>query len=110
MMKCLAKTTGIGDASRGSLSSYAYSLMSLYFLQQVEPPVIPVLQEVNMAPESHLTYLKSKTNKHLGRETVFCFADTLCIDVIFICCSWLTLLLADGKKLWMVLMCISLGI
>lgn len=46
MMKCLAKTTGIGDASRGSLSSYAYSLMSLYFLQQVEPPVIPVLQEL----------------------------------------------------------------
>ncbi|KAK3909237.1 Terminal uridylyltransferase 7 [Frankliniella fusca] len=46
MMKSLAKTTGIGDASRGSLSSYAYSLMSLYFLQQVSPPVIPVLQEL----------------------------------------------------------------
>ncbi|KAJ1525821.1 hypothetical protein ONE63_009023 [Megalurothrips usitatus] len=46
MMKNLAKTTGIGDASRGSLSSYAYSLMSLYFLQQVDPPVIPVLQEL----------------------------------------------------------------
>ena len=36
----------IGDASRGSLSSYAYILMVLYFLQQRQPPVIPVLQEV----------------------------------------------------------------
>lgn len=36
----------IGDASRGSLSSYAYTLMVLYFLQQRNPPVIPVLQEI----------------------------------------------------------------
>ncbi|KAH9499941.1 Terminal uridylyltransferase 4 [Bulinus truncatus] len=36
----------IGDASRGSLSSYAYILMMLYYLQQVKPPVIPVLQEL----------------------------------------------------------------
>ena len=39
----------IGDASRGSLSSYAYILMVLYFLQQRQPPVIPVLQEVTLA-------------------------------------------------------------
>lgn len=39
----------IGDASRGSLSSYAYILMVLYFLQQRQPPVIPVLQEVSVA-------------------------------------------------------------
>lgn len=38
----------IGDASRGSLSSYAYTLMVLFFLQQRDPPVIPVLQEVHM--------------------------------------------------------------
>ena len=37
----------IGDASRGSLSSYAYTLLALFFLQQRNPPVIPVLQEVN---------------------------------------------------------------
>uniref|UniRef100_A0A8D3D3U4 CCHC-type domain-containing protein n=1 Tax=Scophthalmus maximus TaxID=52904 RepID=A0A8D3D3U4_SCOMX len=36
----------IGDASRGSLSSYAYILMVLYFLQQRQPAVIPVLQEI----------------------------------------------------------------
>lgn len=38
----------IGDASRGSLSSYAYTLMALFFLQQRNPPVIPVLQEVRL--------------------------------------------------------------
>lgn len=36
----------IGDASRGSLSSYAYILMLLHFLQQRQPPVLPVLQEL----------------------------------------------------------------
>ncbi|XP_056671108.1 terminal uridylyltransferase 4 isoform X5 [Monodelphis domestica] len=45
-MKVFAKRCDIGDASRGSLSSYAYILMVLYFLQQRDPPVIPVLQEI----------------------------------------------------------------
>uniref|UniRef100_A0A8C2TNQ4 Terminal uridylyl transferase 4 n=1 Tax=Coturnix japonica TaxID=93934 RepID=A0A8C2TNQ4_COTJA len=45
-MKVFAKRCDIGDASRGSLSSYAYTLMVLYFLQQRNPPVIPVLQEI----------------------------------------------------------------
>lgn len=46
MTKLLAKQCDIGDASRGSLSSYAYTLMVIHYLQQVKPPVIPVLQEV----------------------------------------------------------------
>ncbi|KAM3610510.1 uncharacterized protein V6R79_004990 [Siganus canaliculatus] len=46
VMKVFAKMCDIGDASRGSLSSYAYTLMVLFFLQQRNPPVIPVLQEV----------------------------------------------------------------
>lgn len=45
-MKYFAKLCDIGDASRGSLSSYAYILMVLHFLQQCKPPVIPVLQEL----------------------------------------------------------------
>ncbi|BFZ16873.1 hypothetical protein BsWGS_19912 [Bradybaena similaris] len=45
-VKTFAKVCDIGDASRGSLSSYAYILMMLYYLQQVQPPVIPVLQEL----------------------------------------------------------------
>lgn len=46
VMKVFSKVCDIGDASRGSLSSYAYTLMVLYFLQQRSPPVIPVLQEM----------------------------------------------------------------
>ncbi|XP_041436095.1 terminal uridylyltransferase 7 isoform X2 [Xenopus laevis] len=46
ILKVFTKTCDIGDASRGSLSSYAYTLMVLYFLQQRNPPVIPVLQEI----------------------------------------------------------------
>ncbi len=44
MVKLFAKSCDIGDASRGSLSSYAYILMLLHFLQQRQPPVVPVLQ------------------------------------------------------------------
>ncbi|XP_009884141.1 PREDICTED: terminal uridylyltransferase 7 isoform X2 [Charadrius vociferus] len=50
-MKVFTKICDIGDASRGSLSSYAYTLMVLYFLQQRNPPVIPVLQEIYKEPQ-----------------------------------------------------------
>ncbi|XP_072141337.1 terminal uridylyltransferase 7-like [Dermacentor andersoni] len=43
--KHFAKICDIGDASRGSLSSYAYILLTIYYLQQCSPPIIPVLQE-----------------------------------------------------------------
>ncbi|KAF4533213.1 hypothetical protein B566_EDAN011851 [Ephemera danica] len=46
-MKYFAKLCDICDASRGSLSSYAYILMVIYFLQQCNPPVIPVLQQLH---------------------------------------------------------------
>lgn len=49
-MKVFAKRCDIGDASRGSLSSYAYILMVLYFLQQRTPAVVPVLQEMYDGP------------------------------------------------------------
>ncbi|NXV80522.1 TUT7 uridylyltransferase, partial [Atlantisia rogersi] len=50
-MKVFTKICDIGDASRGSLSSYAYTLLVLYFLQQRNPPVIPVLQEIYKEPK-----------------------------------------------------------
>jgi DNA polymerase sigma len=46
MLKRFAKVCEMCDASRGSLSSYAYIIMMIYFLQQCSPPVLPVLQEV----------------------------------------------------------------
>lgn len=46
MLKRFVKVRDIGDASRGGLSSYACIVMALYYLQQCQPPVIPVLQEL----------------------------------------------------------------
>ena len=77
MVKLFAKVCDIGDASRGSLSSYAYILMMIFFLQvcnvvtlisllliatmtsiltsilsqKVSPPVLPVLQELYTGPD-----------------------------------------------------------
>lgn len=45
LVKRYAKACKIADASRGSLSSYAWSLMVIHFLQQIQPPILPVLQE-----------------------------------------------------------------
>ncbi|XP_066997183.2 terminal uridylyltransferase 7 [Anabrus simplex] len=46
VMKRFTKLCDICDASRGSLSSYTYILMVIHFLQQCDPPVLPVLQEL----------------------------------------------------------------
>uniref|UniRef100_A0A8C1UMK4 RNA uridylyltransferase n=1 Tax=Cyprinus carpio TaxID=7962 RepID=A0A8C1UMK4_CYPCA len=83
-MKVFAKRCDIGDASRGSLSSYAYILMVLYFLQQRQPPVIPVLQEIfdgNTVPQrmvdgwnafffNDLNELRRLPELHQNKETV----------------------------------------
>jgi len=63
----------IGDASRGSLSSYAHILMVLYFLQQRNPPVIPVLQEVRLHKKKRgyevlLRKFIYEKSVHLGSE------------------------------------------
>lgn len=78
----------IGDASRGSLSSYAYTLMVLFFLQQRNPPVIPVLQEVqkwHVCREKNIefklcflspcTILYSQAYKHTSLNCVFQIYD-----------------------------------
>ena len=43
-LKSLTKMAGIADASRGTLSSYSYLIMLIFFLQQTSPPVLPCLQ------------------------------------------------------------------
>ncbi|CAF1401308.1 unnamed protein product, partial [Adineta steineri] len=47
MLKHLVKICDIGDASKGTLSSYAYINMVIHFLQQIQPPVLPILQQVD---------------------------------------------------------------
>lgn len=67
----------IGDASKGSLSSYAYILMLLHYLQQCNPPVIPVLQTLytdNKPPEKIVDgwncWFQSDLKKIVGGRTL----------------------------------------
>ncbi|VDM06967.1 unnamed protein product [Wuchereria bancrofti] len=46
MTKMWAKNCEIGNASKGSLSSYSYIIMLIHYLQRTDPPVAPFLQEV----------------------------------------------------------------
>lgn len=45
LVKRFAKACDIADASKGSLSSYAWSLLVIHFMQHTNPPMLPVLQE-----------------------------------------------------------------
>ncbi|GMT19649.1 hypothetical protein PFISCL1PPCAC_10946, partial [Pristionchus fissidentatus] len=51
-IKRWAKQCEIGDASKGSLSSYAYIILMIHFLQRLQPaPLLPVLQEMGEKQE-----------------------------------------------------------
>jgi DNA polymerase sigma len=54
-LKYWAKNVGIIGASNGYLSSYAFNLMVVAFLQQVKPPVLPVLQEKKLRTQKQQT-------------------------------------------------------
>lgn len=46
-VKYWAKSRGINDASNGSLSSYAYVLMMIHFLQHRSTPLLPLMDQIN---------------------------------------------------------------
>ncbi|KAF6029002.1 ZCCHC11 [Bugula neritina] len=73
--KEFVKNCGIGDASRGSLSSYTYVIMMIYYLQQCDPPVLPVLQQLHqgdVSPEIIVedwnTWFYSENNEQLKQD------------------------------------------
>lgn len=43
---------GLDDQQAGTLPAYVFGMMTVYFLQQVEPPVLPVLHEVSFQGHS----------------------------------------------------------
>lgn len=47
LIKSWAKARKINSAKHGTLNSFSLSLMVLHFLQQVEPPVLPMLPRLN---------------------------------------------------------------
>ncbi|XP_076813687.1 terminal uridylyltransferase 7-like isoform X1 [Clavelina lepadiformis] len=44
--KYLAKSCHLSDVDSGFISSYAFTILAIYYLQQIEPPALPVLQEL----------------------------------------------------------------
>ena len=46
LVKHFGKVKDLADASLGGLSSYAYILLTIHFLQRTDPPIIPVLQQI----------------------------------------------------------------
>ncbi|PWA68200.1 PAP/25A-associated [Artemisia annua] len=44
IIKHWAKSRGVNETYQGTLSSYAYVLMCIHFLQQCNPPILPCLQ------------------------------------------------------------------
>jgi len=48
-VKTWARRRGINDRSRGTLSSFALTLMLVHFLQRRQPPVLPSLQDLASA-------------------------------------------------------------
>jgi len=45
-LKTVMKMCDLNDAANGGLSSYGFSVLLIHYLQQVTPPVLPVLQEI----------------------------------------------------------------
>ncbi len=51
IVKHWAKMRKVNDPYRGTLSSYAYVLMVLHYLQTISPPVLPCLQRAAKDPQ-----------------------------------------------------------
>lgn len=48
IVKHWAKSRGVNETYQGTLSSYAYVLMCIHFLQHRDPPILPCLQEAKI--------------------------------------------------------------
>ncbi|CAI4232427.1 unnamed protein product [Auanema sp. JU1783] len=76
-VKKFAKVCDIGDASKGSLSSYSYIIMLIHYLQNCEPPVLPRLQEdfkTDSTPQKIIegwdVYFHDKITKKKSKNTM----------------------------------------
>lgn len=47
LVKLWAKRRDLNDAYNGTLSSYAYTLLVIHYLQTLQPPVLPCLQQMH---------------------------------------------------------------
>merc|ERR1712003_94952 len=66
LLKKMAKQAEICDASQGGLSSYAFILLLLHFLQKVQ--IIPNLQEGSQKPENQVNSRVAGWNTYFVNE------------------------------------------
>eukprot|EP01043_Picozoa_sp_COSAG02_P020014 COSAG02_NODE_977_length_15502_cov_235.762838_11_plen_1407_part_00 len=64
-VKIWAKAAGVADSVNGTLASYSWSLLCVFFLQRCEPPVLPLLQSDELIGERWIS------TEH-GCNTSFC--------------------------------------
>ena len=57
-IRAWAKAKGLSGRGGGQLSNYALTLMILYYLQTLSPPVIPCLQDLETWPSSQADGVK----------------------------------------------------
>ncbi|KAI7880901.1 hypothetical protein K492DRAFT_194751 [Lichtheimia hyalospora FSU 10163] len=63
-LKHFTKRRHINNAAEGTLSSYTYVLMALFYLMQCDPPVIPNLQKLDTTGhQCHITTCRSYQGK-----------------------------------------------
>lgn len=82
LVKQYAKSCSIADASRGSLSSYAWCLMVIHFLQQTDPPILPVLQERKNKPIVGVNGWNVWFNESFDPTTIINYNQT-CLTTLF---------------------------
>ena len=58
-LKYLAKCCKVADAKNNFLSSYTFTIMAIHYLQQLEQPVLPNLQEVRIFCFRFIIHLSS---------------------------------------------------
>ncbi|XP_015917747.1 terminal uridylyltransferase 4 isoform X2 [Parasteatoda tepidariorum] len=63
-LKLLAKKSGIADCVTKTLSSYSYIIMTIHYLQQINPPVLPVFPILHKEEFEDNVILPEKVIKH----------------------------------------------
>uniref|UniRef100_A0A0M3IS98 CCHC-type domain-containing protein n=1 Tax=Ascaris lumbricoides TaxID=6252 RepID=A0A0M3IS98_ASCLU len=92
VVKEWAKCCEIGDASRGSLSSYSFIVMLIHFLQRTTPPVLPFLQEAGFLCVMEGRGRQKEPKIVEDCDVYFCSVEDL---------EWVTENTASVSELWM---------
>ncbi|ORY04163.1 hypothetical protein K493DRAFT_59097 [Basidiobolus meristosporus CBS 931.73] len=66
LIKHWAKRRGINSSSGGSYSSYCYVLMAIFFLQNIDEPILPSLQQISLDLKEEQLLIPTQFKKRTG--------------------------------------------